>query len=408
MTTLSDAQWVGLTKGGSMTSELVPWDSGYPTAVPTRLATSRLALVSDLDSAPVIGPITGAVIPAPSGSYVRVVKPLLDRVLAAVALVVAAVPMLIIAGAVAATMGRPVLFRQRRVGRDGEVFEVLKFRTMRLDRRSNRLDVIHDRRRTHKSDADPRHTRVGRFLRRYSLDELPQLINVLRGEMSIVGPRPELESVVANYEAALHQRHHVAPGLTGLWQVSARGSGPMHENGQWDLAYVEQVSLRTDLRILAKTPSAMFASASSLVGSSNCKPLMKTMSAVVITSAADGGGSKVWELVPSGTMPTMSAHSPMTLAAIEVIGATVVTTRMVSDDPSAPSEDSSSPHAAATASSATTPEYAATRRTREEEYWRFTAVEASGARHGRRCLARGFGLSPMVRRAQRASIRRLE
>ena len=77
------------------------------------------------------------------------------------------------------------------------------------------------------------------MLRRYSLDELPQLINVLRGEMSIVGPRPELDSVVEQYPPALHQRHFVKPGLTGLWQVSARGSGPMHENGQWDLAYVE-------------------------------------------------------------------------------------------------------------------------------------------------------------------------
>jgi lipopolysaccharide/colanic/teichoic acid biosynthesis glycosyltransferase len=110
---------------------------------------------------------------------------------------------------------------------------------------------------THKSDRDPRHTRVGRTLRRYSLDELPQLINVLRGEMSIVGPRPELEDVVATYPAGLEQRHHVKPGLTGLWQVSARGSGPMHENGQWDLAYVERVSLRTDLEIIVKTPKAM-------------------------------------------------------------------------------------------------------------------------------------------------------
>ena len=228
-----------------MTSELVPWGSGTPTALGRGRSAAPVVL---FPSRP---------IPAPRGPYVRVVKPLLDRVLAALALVVAAVPMLVIAGVVALTMGRPVLFRQRRVGRNGEVFEVLKFRTMRPDRRGNQLDVIHDRRRTHKSDADPRHTRVGRFLRRYSLDELPQLINVLQGEMSMVGPRPELESVVANYAPALHQRHHVTPGITGLWQVSARGSGPMHENGQWDLAYVEHVSLRTDLRIMARTPGAM-------------------------------------------------------------------------------------------------------------------------------------------------------
>jgi lipopolysaccharide/colanic/teichoic acid biosynthesis glycosyltransferase len=170
---------------------------------------------------------------------------------------VAAVPMMIIAGVVALTMGRPVLFRQQRIGLDGEPFEILKFRTMRPDRRGQRLDVIHDRRLTHKSEEDPRHTGVGRFLRRHSLDELPQLFNVLRGEMSMVGPRPELDSVVAKYPPSLHQRHQVKPGLTGPWQVWGRGSGPKHENGQWDLAYVEQISLRTDVRILIRTPAVL-------------------------------------------------------------------------------------------------------------------------------------------------------
>ncbi len=192
-------------------------------------------------------------------TYTRLAKPAFDRVAAAAALVVAAVPMAAIAVSVAVYLDRPVLFRQTRIGLDGEPFEVLKFRTMRPDRRGQRLDVIHDRRETHKSDEDPRHTRLGMFLRRYSLDELPQLINVLRGEMSLVGPRPELASVVAeSYRPGLDQRHLVKPGLTGLWQVSARGDGPMHENGDWDLDYVERVSLRTDLDILAKTPSAMF------------------------------------------------------------------------------------------------------------------------------------------------------
>lgn len=204
-----------------------------------------------------VAPAPLAAMAKPRGPYVRLVKPALDRVVALGALAVAALPMAVTAGVVALTMGRPVLFRQRRIGADGEAFEVLKFRTMHPDRRAQRLSVIHDRRQTHKSERDPRHTRVGRFLRRYSLDELPQLINVLRGEMSIVGPRPELESVVESYPEALHQRHLVKPGLTGLWQVSARGCGPMHENGQWDLAYVEAVSLRTDLQIIARTPKAM-------------------------------------------------------------------------------------------------------------------------------------------------------
>jgi lipopolysaccharide/colanic/teichoic acid biosynthesis glycosyltransferase len=220
-----------------MTVELVPW-------------------TPESDVAPLVA-MPAPAIPRPRGPYPGVVKPVFDRCAAALGVFVAAIPMMIVASVVALTMGRPVLFRQRRIGLDGEPFEILKFRTMRPDRRGQRLDVIHDRRLTHKSDVDPRHTKVGRFLRRHSLDELPQLFNVLRGEMSMVGPRPELESVVEGYPEALHQRHQVKPGLTGLWQVWGRGSGPMHENGQWDLAYIGQVSLWTDLRILARTPSVL-------------------------------------------------------------------------------------------------------------------------------------------------------
>jgi lipopolysaccharide/colanic/teichoic acid biosynthesis glycosyltransferase len=211
-------------------------------------------------SEPIVAPVfemPSGTIARPRGPYPLVVKPIVDRCAAALGVVVAALPMAVIAGVVALTMGRPVLFRQRRIGLDGEPFEVLKFRTMRPDRRGQSLSVIHDRRLIHKSADDPRHTSVGRFLRRHSLDELPQLFNVLRGEMSIVGPRPELESVVRGYPAVLHQRHQVKPGLTGLWQISARGTGPMHLNGQWDLAYVEQVSLRTDVRILVRTPAVL-------------------------------------------------------------------------------------------------------------------------------------------------------
>lgn len=228
-----------------MTSELVPvGTSDAPRAPATLRRTSST-------------PSRLLSVERPRGLYVRVIKPAFDRSVALIGLLFAAVPMVLTALIVAVTMGRPVLFRQQRIGRDGQPFEVLKFRTMRPDRRAQRLDVIHDRRRTHKSARDPRHTDVGRFMRRYSLDEMPQLINVLRGEMSIVGPRPELGAVVETYPEELHQRHYVKPGLTGLWQVSARGSGPMHENGQWDLLYVEELSWRTDMRILAKTPKAM-------------------------------------------------------------------------------------------------------------------------------------------------------
>lgn len=191
--------------------------------------------------------------------YTEYLKPLFDRLVAFFALLVLAIPMLFVAALIGITMGHPVLFRQRRCGLNGVVFNVFKFRTMGKDRRVCELCVQDEKRVTHKSDADPRHTELGKMLRRYSIDELPQLINILRGDMSLVGPRPELESVVnGDYPEALRQRHLVRPGLTGLWQISARGDGPMHENGEWDLDYVERISLMTDLEIICKTPFAMF------------------------------------------------------------------------------------------------------------------------------------------------------
>jgi len=192
-------------------------------------------------------------------TYNQIIKPVCDRVAALVAIVLLAIPMLFVAAMVYFSMGRPLLFKQRRIGLNGKVFYVLKFRTMKQDRRDTTIDVSEDQRLTHKTESDPRHTTVGQFLRRYSLDELPQLFNILRGEMSVIGPRPELESVVAElYPPGLEQRHLVRPGLTGLWQISARGEGHMHENGQWDLDYVETISLMTDLKILIKTPFVMF------------------------------------------------------------------------------------------------------------------------------------------------------
>jgi len=194
-----------------------------------------------------------------STAYTRHVKPAIDCFAALCALFALAVPMLAIALLLVFKMGRPILFRQRRVGLNGTVFDVLKFRSMGPDRRMKEMQVQSEYRITHKSDEDPRHTRFGKILRRYSLDELPQLINILRGDMSIVGPRPELESVVnGNYPEHLKRRHLVRPGLTGLWQISARGDGPMHENGEWDLEYVEKISLLTDIKIICKTPFAMF------------------------------------------------------------------------------------------------------------------------------------------------------
>lgn len=195
---------------------------------------------------------------AAASPYVRLVKPLIDRSLAAVLLVVLLPLMLATAIAVLLALGQPVLYRQRRVGRGGEHFEVLKFRTMLPERRRVVVVPVDERRVTHKTIADPRHTPLGCFLRRWSLDELPQLLNVLKGDMSLVGPRPELPVVVARYEPWQELRHLVKPGITGWWQVNARGDAPMHERVDLDLAYVLRPTLARDLRILGATlPAAI-------------------------------------------------------------------------------------------------------------------------------------------------------
>lgn len=155
----------------------------------------------------------------------------------------------------------PVLFRQTRVGRGGREFTVLKFRTMVADAEARRMELLA----ANDNDGvlfkirhDPRVTRVGRRLRRYSLDELPQLFNVLRGEMSLVGPRPPLPSEVAQYGGDVYRRLVVKPGLTGLWQVSGRSDLSWEESVRLDLRYVDNWSLALDLQIMWKTWSAVF------------------------------------------------------------------------------------------------------------------------------------------------------
>jgi len=129
---------------------------------------------------------------------------------------------------------------------------------MNEDRRAEQVRYVGpERRQNHKSEEDPRHTPFGRFLRKWSLDEFPQFINVVRGEMSLVGPRPELVDVVERYEPWQHERHAVRPGITGIWQVSERNEVPLHEATHLDIEYVETVSLMTDTRILLKTVPAM-------------------------------------------------------------------------------------------------------------------------------------------------------
>jgi exopolysaccharide biosynthesis polyprenyl glycosylphosphotransferase len=188
----------------------------------------------------------------------RLVKSLFDRLVAGVSLLLLA-PALMVIAALVRTTG-PVLFVQNRTGRDGTVFRMLKFRTMVQDAERLRLRLL-----TRndgdgvlfKMKRDPRVTQVGGWLRRYSLDELPQLINVLRGDMSLVGPRPPLPEEVARYGVEVYRRLAVKPGLTGLWQVSGRSDLPWDEAVRLDLRYVENWSLTLDMQILWKTVSAV-------------------------------------------------------------------------------------------------------------------------------------------------------
>ncbi len=246
----------------------------WPVPAARELAPQNPALVVDRRTEPDVGRRDGpgdddlivAVIPVPAGSrhrsrYARRGKRLFDLVVAGGAVLLALPALALTAIAVRFTMGGPVLFRQDRVGRDGAVFEVLKFRTMKPDRRSGGRGESYrgeERRRSHKCVSHPLLTPLGRFLRTYSLDELPQLFNVVRGEMSVVGPRPELPAVAAGYEPWQYSRLLVRPGLTGFWQIRARGLEPMHRCTDLDVEYVCELSLRTDLAVIIATPVAMF------------------------------------------------------------------------------------------------------------------------------------------------------
>lgn len=220
---------------------------------------------SSVDEVVVVDDVAGQphlhVVPAvaPRGAYQRFAKPLIDR-LGGIALSLLTLPLLVVLiPLIWAKLGRPAIFRQKRIGFHGQEFMVYKLRTMRPDRRSNVVpwDGV-DRRVNHKSPDDPRHVPLGRFLRKWSLDELPQFWNVALGDMSLVGPRPELPSLVDKYEPWQHRRHAVKPGITGLWQVSERGDIPMHEATGIDIEYVESVSFRMDLRVLFLTiPAAL-------------------------------------------------------------------------------------------------------------------------------------------------------
>lgn len=202
-----------------------------------------------------------AALPSDSATYV-IAKRCLDLALASIALVLLGPLLLVVALLVRLQGPGPIIYRQPRIGIRGRRFYMLKFRTMRPDRRARENEIeFNERRLTLKSGADPRVTRIGRVLRSTSLDEIPQIFNVLRGEMSIVGPRPEQPEMLKYYGTEHYQRHIVLPGLTGWWQVNSRCL-----RGDWvspkedlegklkdDLHYLAHRSFWFDVKIILHT-----------------------------------------------------------------------------------------------------------------------------------------------------------
>jgi exopolysaccharide biosynthesis polyprenyl glycosylphosphotransferase len=185
-----------------------------------------------------------------------------DVVLSVTALLVALPMLLAIAIAIKLDSAGPVFYVSDRIGKKGRVFRCLKFRTMVADAEMKKLALVAQNERSggilFKMKNDPRVTRVGARLRKYSLDEIPQFVNVLRGEMSLVGPRPPLASEVAKYELEHYRRLEVLPGLTGLWQVRARQDPSFERYVALDLAYVENWSFWLDIKILIRTTEVVF------------------------------------------------------------------------------------------------------------------------------------------------------
>lgn len=190
-------------------------------------------------------------------------KRAMDIVVAAVALIpITLLVMPVVALLIKLDDGGPVFFRQTRIGRDGREFGILKFRTMRIDAEEQlaKLQALNEGNGLlFKMKEDPRITRIGGFLRKYSLDELPQFWNVLMGDMSVVGPRPPLPKEVREYDGKVYRRLFIKPGITGLWQISGRSDLSWEESVRLDLRYVENWSVMSDLMIMWRTAKVMVA-----------------------------------------------------------------------------------------------------------------------------------------------------
>ena len=209
-----------------------------------KLATGEVRL-NNIDDIETISPSKN-----PNIAYLAA-KRLIDFSLATIGIIATLPVWMFISVAIKADSKGPVLIRQARVGHNGRRFTMLKFRTMATDSHLYERAPFHD--------DDPRITRVGRFLRHSSLDELPQLWNIVKGEMSFVGPRPEMEFIVRDYEPWQEVRLKAKPGLTGLWQILGRKDIPLHKNLEYDFYYVNNRSFLLDSTILIKTiPAVLF------------------------------------------------------------------------------------------------------------------------------------------------------
>ena len=229
--------------------------------------TDQVPPTHPLDRMPVrsIGPDAAApVTPLEASLPYRAVKRTLDIVLGT-AMLLATLPVLVVVALSVRRDGGPAVFRQRRLGKDGTTFLMLKFRSMAVDAEDRlRRDPELYRRYVENdfklpAEEDPRTTRLGRFLRSSSIDELPQLVNVLRGEMTLVGPRPIVEGEIAEYESrgAAEAYLHAKPGLTGPWQASGRSLMGYDARIALDVDYVENPSVLADVKLLARTARAV-------------------------------------------------------------------------------------------------------------------------------------------------------
>jgi exopolysaccharide biosynthesis polyprenyl glycosylphosphotransferase len=177
-------------------------------------------------------------------------------IVAGLALLILLSPFMIVMGLVVRMSGGPAFFTQRRIGRNGRPFRMIKFRSMVVDaeQRLHEVDEFNDTNEIlFKRHDDPRVTALGRWMRRHSVDELPQLLNVIGGSMSLVGPRPSLPAEVEKYADHVHRRFLTKPGMTGAWQVGGRSTLSWEESVRLDLSYVENWSLPGDIVILART-----------------------------------------------------------------------------------------------------------------------------------------------------------